>query len=45
MNNGRFEMDFSGISKEEMIVASVQLAKCNNKLLEKLIYKCLFVVE
>lgn len=45
MNNGRFEMDFSGISKEEMIVASVQSAKCNNELLEKLIYKCLFIVE
>ena len=41
MNNGRFEIDFTEVSKDEMIAASVQSAKLNNDLLEKLIYKCL----
>ncbi len=41
MNNGRFEIDFTEVSKEEMISASVQSAKLKNDLLEELIYKCL----
>lgn len=41
MNNGKFEIDFTGIKKEEMIAASVQSANLNNKLLEELVYKCL----
>lgn len=41
MNNGRFEIDFTEVSKDEMIAASVQSAKLNNDLMEELIYKCL----
>ena len=41
MNNGRFEIDFTEVSKEEMISASVRSAKSDNDLLEELIYKCL----
>lgn len=41
MNNGRFEIDFTEVSKDEMIAASVQSAKLNNDLLEELVYKCL----
>ena len=41
MNNGRFEIDFTEVSKEEMISASVQSAKSDNDLLEELIDKCL----
>ena len=45
MNNGRFEVDFSEISKEEMITASLQSANCSNELMEKMIYKCLFETD
>lgn len=41
MNNGRFEIDFTEVSKEKMISASVRSAKSDNDLLEELIYKCL----
>lgn len=41
LNNNRFEIDFTEITKDEMISASIQSANLNNKLLEKLIYKCL----
>ena len=41
INNGRFEIDFTGVTKDEMIAASIQSAKVDNDLLEKLIYKCL----
>ena len=41
MNNGRFEIDFTEVSKEEMISASVRSAKSDNDLLEELIYNCL----
>ena len=41
MNNGRFEIDFTEVSKDEMISASIQSANQNNELLENLIYKCL----
>lgn len=44
MNNGRFEIDFTEVSKDEMISASVQSANFNNDLLEKLIFKCLIEV-
>ena len=40
-NNGRFEIDFTEATKEEMILASVQSANVSNDLLEALIYKCL----
>ena len=41
MNNGRFEIDFTEVSKEEMISASVRSSKSDKDLLEELIYKCL----
>lgn len=41
MNNGRFEIDFTEATKEEMIAASVRSANASNDLLEELIYKCL----
>lgn len=44
MNNGRFEIDFTEVSKEEMLVASVQSAKESNNLMEELIYKCLLEI-
>lgn len=40
-NNGRFEIDFSEITKDEMLNASIQSAKFNNNLLEDVIFKCL----
>lgn len=40
-NNGRFEIDFSEITKDEMLNASIQSAKSNNELLEEIIFKCL----
>lgn len=45
MNNGRFEIDFTGITKDEMIEASIRSAKASNDLLEELIYKCLRKVQ
>lgn len=44
-NNGRFEIDFTGATKEEMISASVRSANASNDLLEVLIYKCLIEVQ
>jgi cell filamentation protein len=41
LNNGRFEIDFTEITKEEMIAASVKSANASNDLLEKLLFKCL----
>ena len=37
MNNGRFEIDFTDVSKEEMIAASVRSANASNDMLEKII--------
>lgn len=42
--NGRFEMDFTEVTKEEMLEASVQSANESNDLMEKLIYRCLIEV-
>lgn len=41
LNNGRFEIDFTEVSKEEMIKASVYSANVSNELLEQLLWKCL----
>jgi cell filamentation protein len=41
LNNGRFEIDFTGVTKDEMIVASVRSANASNDLLEELLFKCL----
>ena len=41
LNNGRFEIDFTDVSKEEMIAASVRSANASNDMLEKLIKSCL----
>lgn len=41
MNNGRFEIDFTEVTKEEMIAASVRSANSSNDMLEALIVKCL----
>ena len=41
MNNDHFEIDFTEVTKAEMIAASVAAASCNNGLLEELLYKCL----
>ena len=44
-NNGRFEIDFTEVTKEEMISASARSANASNDLLEALIYKCLIEVQ
>lgn len=44
-NNGRFEIDFTEATKEDMISASVRSANVSNDLLEALIYRCLVEVE
>ncbi|MDD7642138.1 MAG: Fic family protein [bacterium] len=44
-NNGRFEIDFTEATKEDMISASVRSANVSNDLLESLIYRCLVEVE
>jgi len=41
MNNGRFEIDFTEVTKEEMIAASVRSANASNDMLEELLEKCL----
>ncbi len=41
VNNGHFELDFTEITKEEMLEASIASANGNNDLLEKLLFKCL----
>ena len=41
LNNGRLEIDFTDVSKEEMIAASVRSANASNDVLEKLIKSCL----
>jgi cell filamentation protein len=41
LNNGRFEIDFTEVTKDEMIAASVKSANASNDLLEKLLFKCL----
>ena len=41
LNNGRFEIDFTEVTTEEMVIASVRSANVSNDLLEKLIEKCL----
>lgn len=40
-NNGRFEIDFTDVTREEMLAASVRSAKESNDLLETLVYKSL----
>ena len=42
LNNGRFEIDFTEATKDEMVNASIYSAKVDNTLLEELIFKCLF---
>lgn len=41
MNNGKFEIDFTEVTKEEMTAASVRSANGSNDMLEVLIKKCL----
>jgi cell filamentation protein len=41
LNNGRFEIDFTEVTKDEMIAASVRSANTSNDLLEELLFKCL----
>jgi cell filamentation protein len=41
LNNGRFEIDFTEVTKDEMIAASVKSANVSNDLLEELLFKCL----
>ena len=41
LHNGRFEIDFTDVSKDEMIAASVRSANASNDMLEKLISNCL----
>lgn len=41
MGNGRYDIDFTEVTKEEMINASVASAKYGNEQLENLLYKCL----
>jgi cell filamentation protein len=41
LNNGRFEIDFTEVTKDEMIAASVKSANASNDLLEELLFKCL----
>lgn len=41
MNNGKFEIDFTEVTQEEMISASVRSANGSNDMLEVLIEKCL----
>ena len=41
LNNGRFEIDFTDVSKEEMIAASIRSANASNDMLEELISSCL----
>ena len=45
INNGRFEIDFTEVTKDEMVNASVHSANADNDLLENLIFKCLFEVN
>ena len=40
LNDGRFEIDFTDVSKEEMIVASVRSANASNDMLARLIKDC-----
>ena len=44
-NNGRFEIDFTESSKEEMVLASIRSANVSNDLLEALIFKCLIKIS
>ena len=41
LNSGRFEIDFTDVSKKEMIDASIRSANVSNDMLEKLIQRCL----
>jgi cell filamentation protein len=41
LNNGRFEIDFTEATKDEMIAASIRSANASNDLLEELLFKCL----
>ena len=41
LNNGRFEIDFTDVSKKEMIDASIRSANVSNDMFEKLIQRCL----
>ena len=41
LNNGRFEIDFTEVTKEEMIAASVRSANVSNDMMEELLEKCL----
>ena len=44
-NNGRFEIDFTESTKEEMVLASIRSANESNDLLEELINKCLIDIS
>ena len=44
-NNGRFEIDFTESTKEEMVLASIRSANVSNDLLEDLINKCLIDIR
>lgn len=45
LNNGRFEIDFTEVTKEEMITASVRSANASNDMLEQLIERCLIQLK
>ena len=45
LNNGKFEIDFTEATKDEMIAASVSSANDSNDMLEKLIKKCLIQLQ
>lgn len=44
VNNGRFEIDFTEVTRDEMIDASIHSANISNDLLEKIIFRCLLEV-
>ena len=43
-NNGNFEIDFTEVTQDEMLNASIQSARFDNDLLENLIFKCLIEI-
>lgn len=42
-SNGRFSLDFSLVSKEEMIEASIKSFTCDYEMMEKIMNKCLII--
>ena len=44
-NNGRFEIDFTDVTKDDMILASVRSANESNDWMEDLLYRCLVELE